>query len=166
MGNFLDKTFSVIADLLLKLLPASKKEKEAFTYYRAGMNAQSRGRYTEALRNYYQSLQVEEDPYDRSYTLYNIGLIYTNTGQYTKALEFYHQAVSLNSNLPQALWNIGVIYHSRGTTASTIQDEEHLRLSEDLFDKAAEYWIQALKLSPDSYPGARNWLKLTGRDNF
>jgi hypothetical protein len=25
--------------------------------------------------NYYEALQVEEDPYDRSYTLYNIGLI-------------------------------------------------------------------------------------------
>jgi hypothetical protein len=32
-----------------------------------------------------------------------------------------------------------------------------------LFDKAAEYWIQALKLAPDNYPGARNWLKVTGR---
>ena len=33
----------------------------------------------------------------------------------------------------------------------------------ELFDKAAEYWIQALKLAPDNYPGARNWLKVTGR---
>ena len=30
MGNFIDKTFTVIADILLKILPASKKEKEAF----------------------------------------------------------------------------------------------------------------------------------------
>ena len=26
MGNFIDKTFTVIADILLKVLPASKKE--------------------------------------------------------------------------------------------------------------------------------------------
>jgi hypothetical protein len=32
------------------------------------MTAQSRGRYAEALKNY-EALQVEEDPYDRSYTL-------------------------------------------------------------------------------------------------
>ena len=38
-----------------------------------------------------------------------------------------------------------------------------LNLSKELFDKAAEYWIQALKLAPDNYPGARNWLKVTGR---
>jgi hypothetical protein len=49
MGNFIDKTFTVIADILL-ILPASKQEKQAFSYYRAGMTAQSRGRYAEALQ--------------------------------------------------------------------------------------------------------------------
>jgi hypothetical protein len=33
------------------------------------MTAQSRGRYEDKI---YEALQVEEDPYDRSYTLYNI----------------------------------------------------------------------------------------------
>jgi tetratricopeptide (TPR) repeat protein len=163
MGNFIDKTFTVIADILLKVLPASKQEKEAFSYYRAGMSAQSRGRYAEALQNYYEALQVEEDPYDRSYTLYNIGLIYGNTGKYTQALEFYHQALSLNSNLPQALNNIAVIYHSQALRAQSLEEDEYIELSKELFDKAAEYWIQALKLAPDNYPGARNWLKVTGR---
>ena len=58
MGNFIDKTYTVIADILLKILPASKKEKEAFSYYRAGMSAQSKGLYAQALVNYYKSLQV------------------------------------------------------------------------------------------------------------
>jgi len=163
MGNFIDKTFTVIADILLKVLPASKQEKQAFSYYRAGMAAQSRGRYAEALQNYYEALQVEEDPYDRSYTLYNIGLIYGNTGKYTQALEFYHQALALNSNLPQALNNIAVIYHSQALRAQSLEEDEYIELSKELFDKAAEYWIQALKLAPDNYPGARNWLKVTGR---
>ena len=165
MGNFIDKTFTVIADILLKVLPASKQEKEAFSYYRAGMSAQSKGRYAEALQNYYEALQVEEDPYDRSYTLYNIGLIYGNTGKYTQALEFYHQALSLNTNLPQALNNIAVIYHSQALRAQSLEEDEYVELSKELFDKAAEYWIQALKLAPDNYPGARNWLKVTGRLN-
>ena len=163
MGNFIDKTFTVIADILLKVLPASKQEKEAFSYYRAGMSAQSNGSYAEALQNYYEALQVEEDPYDRSYTLYNIGLIYGNTGKYTQAFEFYHQALSLNSNLPQALNNIAVIYHSQALRAQSLEEDEYMELSKELFDKAAEYWIQALKLAPDNYPGARNWLKVTGR---
>ena len=163
MGNFIDKTFTVIADILLKILPASKQEKQAFSYYRAGMAAQGRGRYAEALRNYYEALQLEEDPYDRSYTLYNIGLIYGNTGRYSKALEFYHQALTLNSNLPQALNNIAVIYHSQALRAQTLDDEEYTKLARELFDKAAEYWLQAVKLAPDNYPGAQNWLKITGR---
>src|SRR6056300_1244088 len=126
MGNFIDKTFNVIADILLKVLPASKQEKQAFSYYRAGMAAQGRGRYAEALQNYYEALQVEEDPYDRSYTLYNIGLIYGNTGKYTQALEFYHQSLALNSNLPQALNNIAVIYHSQALRAQTLKDDNIL----------------------------------------
>ena len=163
MGNFIDKTFTVIADILLKILPASKQEKQAFAYYRAGMAAQDRGRYGEALKNYYEALQIEEDPYDRSYTLYNIGLIYGNTGRYSQALEFYHQALTLNSNLPQALNNIAVIYHSQAILARNEEDGEYLELAKKLFDKAAEYWLQAIKLAPDNYPTAQNWLKVTGR---
>ena len=171
MGNFIDKTFTVMADILLKVLPASKQEKQAFSYYRAGMAAQSDGKYAEALENYYEALQVEEDPYDRSYTLYNIGLIYGNIGNNSQALEYYHQALELNTNLPQALNNIAVIYHSSGLNTLTmvneeiddIQQAEYRALATEFFDKAGEYWRQALKLAPDNYPGARNWLKVTGR---
>ena len=171
MGNFIDKTFTVMADILLKFLPASKQEKQAFSYYRAGMAAQSNGKYAEALENYYEALQVEEDPYDRSYTLYNIGLIYGNIGNNSQALEYYHQALELNSNLPQALNNIAVIYHSSGLNTLTmvneeiddIQQAEYRALATEFFDKAGEYWRQALKLAPDNYPGARNWLKVSGR---
>ena len=164
MGNFIDKTFTVIADILLKVFPASKQEKQAFSYYRVGMSAQEEGFYAEALQNYYEALQIEEDPYDRSYTLYNIGLIYGNIGKYTEALEFYHQALALNSNLPQALNNIAVIYHAEALRAQSLEYDEYREVSKELFDKAAEYWIQAIKLAPDdSYLGARNWLKITGR---
>ena len=89
--NFIDKTFTVVADIILKVLPTSKEEKEAFSYYRDGMCAQSEGEYAEALENYYEALRLEEDPFDRSYILYNIGLIYGSNGEYTKALEYYHK---------------------------------------------------------------------------
>ena len=165
MGNFIDKTFQVLADLLLKLLPASKREKTAFSYYRAGMAAQTRGRYGEALVNYYESLQFEQDAYDRSYTLYNIGLIFGNMGKYEKAIEFYHQALKLNYNLPQALNNIAVIYHSQALRLQTLDDDESWELSKEFLDKAGDYWVQTMLLDRDSYPGARNWLKVTGRYN-
>jgi tetratricopeptide (TPR) repeat protein len=105
-------------------------------------------------------LQIEEDPYDRSYILYNIGLIYSSNGKYLKALEYYHQALELNSNLPQALNNIAVIYHYQGIKASEV---ENLEVAKTLFDKAGEYWQQAIKLAPNNYIEAQNWLKTTGR---
>ena len=39
--NFIDRVFTVISDLILKVLPASKQEKQAFAYYKAGMAAQA-----------------------------------------------------------------------------------------------------------------------------
>jgi len=158
--NFIDKTFTIMADILLKVFPASKQEKQAFFYYRDGMSAQSEGEYAEALENYYEALQIEEDPYDRSFILYNIGLIFSSNGEYLKALDYYHQALELNSNLPQAFNNIAVIYHYMAIKTS---EKQNLESSKELFDKAAEYWKQAIRLAPNNYIEAQNWLKTTGR---
>ena len=157
--NFIDKTFTVLADILLKVLPASKEEKKAFSYYRSGMSAQSDGNYAEALENYYEALNFEEDPFDRSYILYNIGLIYGNNGEYSKALEYYHQALNLNNKLPQALNNIAVIYHYQGARASEKKEFEFAQIN---FNKAADYWKRAIRLAPNNYIEAQNWLKITG----
>ena len=97
---------------------------------------------------------------DSSYILYNIGLIYSNNGEYVQALEYYQQALELNSNLPQALNNIAVIYHYQGSQAIEKQNTE---TSKALFDKAGEYWRQAIRLAPTNYIEAQNWLKTTGR---
>lgn len=35
--NFIDQTFTLLANLLLTLLPTSYREKQAFTYYRDGV---------------------------------------------------------------------------------------------------------------------------------
>nr|YP_009297254.1 photosystem I assembly protein Ycf3 [Porphyridium sordidum]AOM66597.1 photosystem I assembly protein Ycf3 [Porphyridium sordidum] len=158
--NFIDKTFTVMADIVLKILPTSKAEKQAFSYYRDGMSAQSEGEYAEALENYYEALKLEEDPYDRSYILYNIGLIYASNGEYIKALEYYHQALDLNSQLPQALNNVAVIYHYQGQKALEAQDTD---LANSMFDRASEYWKQAIRFAPNNYIEAQNWLKTTGR---
>ena len=160
--NFIDKTFTILADILLKVFPASKQEKQAFFYYRDGMSAQSDGDYAEALENYYEALDIEEDSYDRSFILYNIGLVYANNGEYLRALKYYQQAIELNPNLPQVLNNMAVIYHYQGTQAL---EKQNLEIAKSLFDKAAEYWRQAIRLAPDNYIEAQNWLKTTGRAN-
>ena len=84
--NFIDKTFTVVADILLKVLPTTRNEKEAFVYYRDGMSAQAEGEYAEALQNYAQAMRLEVDPYDRSFIFYNIGLIHTRMENIQKLL--------------------------------------------------------------------------------
>ncbi|MDJ0615149.1 MAG: photosystem I assembly protein Ycf3 [Calothrix sp. MO_192.B10] len=158
--NFIDKSFTVMADLILKLLPANKRAKEAFVYYRDGMSAQTEGEYAEALENYEEALKLEEDANDRSYILYNMGLIHASNGDRQKALELYHQAIECNPRLPQALNNIAVIFHYEGEKAKEAGDEDG---GEALFDKAADYWVRAIRMAPNNYIEAQNWLKTTGR---
>ncbi|NER52020.1 MAG: photosystem I assembly protein Ycf3 [Symploca sp. SIO1A3] len=158
--NFIDKTFTVVADIILKIMPTNKQAKEAFVYYRDGMSAQADGEYAEALDNYQEALRLEEDLYDRSYILYNMGLIYASNGDHEKALKLYHQAIELNPRLPQALNNIAVIYHYQGEQVKEAENEE---AAEDYYSKAAEYWKEAIRLAPNNYIEAQNWLKITGR---
>ena len=158
--NFIDKTFTVVADILLKVLPTSQREKQAFSYYRNGMSAQAEGEYAEALQNYYEAMRLEIDAYDRSYILYNIGLIHTSNGEHGRALEYYYQALERNPSLPSALNNIAVIYHYRGEQAADAGQSE---ISQILFEKAADYWKEAIRLAPTNYIEAQNWLKMTGR---
>nr|WCR30468.1 hypothetical chloroplast RF34 [Selaginella remotifolia] len=158
--NFIDKTFTVVADALLRLIPTTGREREAFIYYRDGMSAQSVGEYAEALRNYYEAMRLETDPYDRSYVLYNIGLIHAGSGEHARALEYYFQALERNPSLPQALNNTAVICHYRGEQAIRQGD---LDTSEAWFGRAADYWRQAILLAPNNYIEAQNWLGRTGR---
>lgn len=161
--NFIDRTFTVMADIILKVLPANKKAKEAFVYYRDGMSAQADGEYAEALENYHEALTLEEDATDRSYILYNVGLIHASNGEHEKALEYYHQAIELNPLMPSALNNIAVIHHYQGEKAKEVGNTEE---AESLYEKAAEYWKQAIRLAPNNYIEAQNWLKTTGRSEM
>jgi len=186
--NFVDKSFTVMADIILKALPTNRKAKEAFAYYRDGMSAQGDGEYAEALENYEEALKLEEDPNDRSFILYNIALVHTSNGEHERAIEYYNEAIDLNPRMPQAFNNIAVIYHFQGekarlsgeeiqlqaerslergdeSQAETLQSQAEAFLTEadELFDKAAEYWTRAIRLAPNNYIEAQNWLKTTGR---
>ncbi|NEO84096.1 MAG: photosystem I assembly protein Ycf3 [Spirulina sp. SIO3F2] len=161
--NFIDKSFTVMADLILKLLPTNPKAKEAFAYYRDGMSAQADGEYAEAMENYAEALKLEENTTDRSYILYNMALIHASNGEHEEALEHYHQAIELNPRMPQALNNVAVIYHYQGERAKEAGEAD---VAEGLFDRAAEYWKQAIRIAPNNYIEAQNWLKTTGRSEI
>ena len=79
---------------------------------------------------------------------------------YSKALEYYHQALELNSRLPQALESIAVIYRYLGTKAS---EKREFSLAKKSFEIAISYLIEgqeAIKLVPNNYIEAQNWLKV------
>ncbi|KAH7291747.1 hypothetical protein KP509_29G032800 [Ceratopteris richardii] len=186
--NFIDKTFTILADILTQILPTTKREREAFIYYRDG-------EYAEALRSYYKAMRLEIDSYDRSYILHNIGLIHTSNGKHAKALEYYFQALERNSFSPQAFNNMAVICHynwenikENSDTRRSIKSQRKdfynllfrtpylerivreqaiqkgdLEISEAWFDQATEYWKRAITLSLDNYVEAQNWPKITGR---
>jgi tetratricopeptide (TPR) repeat protein len=156
--NFIDKTFTVVADIILKSIPTSNNTKKAFSYYRDGLSAQSEGDYAEALRNYYEALRLEVDPFDRSYVLYNIGLIHIANGKNSRALEYYFAALDRNPTMTQALNNVAVLYHARREQALENGITEIAQL---LFFRAAEYWKEAIRLSPNNYIEAQNWLLST-----
>ena len=50
-NNFIDKTFTIIADVILRVFPASQQEKKAFSYYLNGLSAQDEGEYAEGKKN-------------------------------------------------------------------------------------------------------------------
>lgn len=162
--NFIDKTFTVMADLILKAMPGvSLQAKKAFAYYREGMQAQAEGEYAEALDNYYEALELEENDDDRSYILYNIGLIHQSNGDIDRAMEYYQQSLEINPSLSSALNNTAVILHYKGEQCKENGEADQ---SEALFDEAAEYWIRAIRIAPNNYIEAQNWLKTTGRANL
>ena len=158
--NFIDKSFTVMADLILKVLPTNQKAKEAFAYYRDGMSAQGDGEYAEALENYQEALRLEEDPNDRAFILYNMALVYASNGEHNRALEQYEQALELNAKMPQVLNNMAVIHHHLGSIA---QEKGEGDEADRRFDLAADYWSKAIRLAPNNYIEAQNWLKTTGR---
>ncbi|KAJ1681609.1 hypothetical protein LUZ63_021499 [Rhynchospora breviuscula] len=111
-GNFLDKTFSIVANILLGIIPTTSGEKKAFTYYRDAFNNMA------VICHYILSSGVVLDPKDK------------------------------------------FCYSDRGEQAILEGDSE---IAEAWFNQAAEYWKQAIALTPDNYIEARNWLKITKR---
>jgi tetratricopeptide (TPR) repeat protein len=117
-----------------------------------------------------------------------VALVHTSNGDHEKAIDYYNQAIDLNPRMPQAFNNIAVIYHFQGERlqengqelqlkmeqaqsqedpekVESLQSEIEALLTEvnELFDKAAEYWTRAIRLAPNNYIEAQNWLKTTGR---
>jgi tetratricopeptide (TPR) repeat protein len=158
--NFIDKSFTVMADLIVKLLPIDAKSKEAYVYYRDGLSAQNDGDYAEALQNYEEALKLEDNATDRAEILKNMAIIFMSTGEEEKSLEYYNQSLEANPNSPSCLKNMGLIYEKWGRMAEENGDQDG---ADRLFELAAQHWSKAVRLYPGGYLDIENWLKSSGR---
>ena len=158
--NPIDKAFTVMAEMIVKMMPIDSREKKAYIYYRDGLSAQNDGDYSEALENYEESLRLEENAVDRSETLKNMAIIYMSNGEEDRALDTYQLSLEANPKQPSCLKNMGLIYEKRGRVAQQAgkQDECDIWL-----DRAAEVWSKAVRLYPGGYLEIENWLKTSGR---
>ena len=160
--NFIDKAFTVMAELIVKVMPIDSNEKEAYIYYRNGLSAQDCGDYSEALEYYEESLKLEKNEIDRSETLKNMAIIYMSNGDEDRALDIYQQALDANPKQPSCLKNMGLIYEKRARIAEEAGNQAE---SDILYDQAAIVWTKAVRLYPGGYLEIENWLKSTGRSN-
>ena len=123
-------------------------------------------RYVDATRaSYTQVLKVGAGlvaDFEDLVTVVNPSGTTGNNGDYYKALEYYQQALDLNSRMPQTLNNMAVIYHYQGTKAS---ENKEFELAQNSFEKAGSYWKKVIRLAPNNYIEAQNWLKITGQLN-
>jgi tetratricopeptide (TPR) repeat protein len=62
--------------------------------------------------------------------------------------------------MPQALNNIAVIHHHLGSIAEEQGDADE---ADRHYDQAADFWSKAIRLAPNNYIEAQNWLKTSGR---
>jgi hypothetical protein len=56
-----------------------------------------------------------------------------------------------------------VLFHYKGEQAAAKGEDE---TAEAFFDQAADYWKRAIRLAPNNYIEAQNWLKTTGRSTL
>nr|QQP00378.1 photosystem I assembly protein Ycf3 [Selaginella pallidissima] len=158
--NLVDKTLTIVADVPSRTVPITGREKEASTYHRDGMPAQSVGEYAEASRNHYEAARPETDPHDRSHIPHNIGPVHASSGEHARAPDHHSQALGRNPSPPQAPNNTAAIRHHRGERAIRQGD---LETPEARSDRAADHRKQAVPLAPNNYTEAQNRSKVTGR---
>ena len=127
-----------------KAVDFAKKNKNqlylAKSYSELGWNYYLISNYSEALKNYFEALRIDEKLNNPllSSTLGNIGAVYLEQKDFTKALEYYYKALQKDeafknkSGIAIDYSNIGISYMEQGN-----------------YEKALEYYHKALKIDEE-----------------
>jgi len=122
----------------------------ARAYNDIGNVYENQANYSEALKNYLVSLKIYDEAGNKRAMVsryFNIALLYEDQGNYPEALKNYSAALNLCKELENTekecmaacYSNIGSNYLQQGTTQADPKQQE------ELYDKALEYQLAALK---------------------
>ena len=109
------------------------KPDDADTHYDLGFAYAQRGRYTEAIEAFKQTIRIKPD-YAKAH--YNLGLAYRKLGRYTEAIEANKQAIRIKPDYAIAHSNLGEAYFELGDKDSALAEYKILKdLDKDLANK-------------------------------
>ena len=121
-----DPLFVTLVERLHTLEPSA-----ASAYYLGFLN-DKRGKSSEALKYYEESIELETDKYKKAKILYKIALKFKNKGRKSTARKYALKALSFQPSLGKAYLTIANLY------ASSAND-----CGESQFQKRAVYWLAA-----------------------
>lgn len=120
----------------------------AYAYRLLGISLKDRGKFTQALECYQQSLHVSEecgDTINSVKTLMNIGVIHEKRGEYPQALECFHKAYEVkvqtddHEGASKVLVNMAIVYRKLGKYAKALEyNSKALILKEQTGDQLGE----------------------------
>ena len=158
-SNFLDSKSYYEKAMELNL---ALKDTHSYSYslFNLGLTHDFLGDYVTALEYYFQSLDIAEQPNnksDKAEVLGNISVLYSNQNDYENALKYSLQALEINTELDNNesiglnLGNIGAFYHDWGVenNDSTMLKEslkyyqKGLEIENTLKDSTSISWIMA-----------------------
>ena len=99
-------------------LEADQKREQASDLSKAGVQANSEGRYAEAIEYWGKAIELDPD----SYPFYEMrALAHENNGDYASAIEDFQHVIDFGSNSPSLLAMMGVNYRKLGRSADAIR---------------------------------------------
>lgn len=121
-----DPLFVELVEALHALEPSAKS-----AYYLGFLN-DKKGKTSEAIRYYEESINLETDGYEKAKTLYKIATKFKKRGQKSKARSYARQALKFQPSMGKAYLLIANLYASSANQCGNTQ-----------FEKRAVYWLAA-----------------------
>jgi tetratricopeptide (TPR) repeat protein len=108
---------------------------EGVNHYNAGVKAQKRGDFKQAMADYQKALLLMGST-ERNYNKFvfnNIGVMYASLGDLEDAETAFLEAVRIDPNYKQANFNLGILYVKEGNSKEAFKYWERLSGGPEIF---------------------------------